>query len=179
MEKESPFWTFWKTLPGILTAIAALITAIVGVYGIFGQRPNPADKVVAGPLKPGARESQPDSSAAPVATVHADATAIITESDGTAVTVRANSLAWTPSLNPREVGLNSGQSIPLDKIKTIDVLSVEDTSTKVQITLLDGKTLEGSLTGGRVDLGTRFEGESEMGKVSVRISLMKRIAFQR
>lgn len=184
MEKESAFWRFWKTLPGMLTAIAALLTAIAALYGIFGQKPKPADQVVAGPVTPGARDAQPQSSPASTATnpasaPRAAATAVITENDGSVITVPANSLKWTPSLNPGEIALNNGQSVPLDRIKTIDVLNVEDTSTKIRITLIGGETIEGSVLGGRADLGTRFEGESDVGKVSVRVSVVKRIALQR
>lgn len=180
MEKESRFWKFWKTLPGVLTAIAALLTAIAGLYGIFGHRPTAADKsVVPGPVKPGAREPQPEPSPASVANDRADATAVITESDGSVLTVRANSVRWTPGATPEEIGLNNGQSVPIGKIKTIDVLKVEDAATAIRITLVDGRTIEGSVTGGRVDFGTRFEGESDVGKVSVRVSLVRRIAFQR
>jgi hypothetical protein len=180
MQKESRFWKFWTTLPGFLTAIAALLTAIVGAYGIFGPKPNQPVKVVSGPVQSGAREPQPSPSTPPSVTPdHANATATITESDGSNITVRASSLVWNPSITLGEIGLSSGQSIALDKIKAIDVLSVEDTTTRVRVTLLDSKVIESSLTGGRVDLGTRFEGESDVGKVSIRISLVKRIAFQR
>ena len=36
----SAFVTFWSTLPGILTGVAALITAIVGLYLAVGPRNN-------------------------------------------------------------------------------------------------------------------------------------------
>ena len=41
-DRSSPsaFLTFWTTLPGILTGVAALITAIVGLYLALGPRNN-------------------------------------------------------------------------------------------------------------------------------------------
>jgi hypothetical protein len=41
-DRSSPsaFLTFWTTLPGILTGVAALITAIVGLYVAFGPPRN-------------------------------------------------------------------------------------------------------------------------------------------
>lgn len=35
------FWTFWSTLPGILTGIAAVIAAITGLYLAFRAHPTP------------------------------------------------------------------------------------------------------------------------------------------
>jgi hypothetical protein len=33
--RRGGFWTFWTTLPGILTGLAALVTAIVGLLALF------------------------------------------------------------------------------------------------------------------------------------------------
>ena len=33
--------SWWSTLPGILTAVAALITAITGLYLAIGPKPDP------------------------------------------------------------------------------------------------------------------------------------------
>jgi len=104
----------------------------------------------------------------------------ITESDGTILTVDADSLVWGSSLTPREFTLNGRQSIPFDKIKTIDVLEVEDMTTTVQVTLTDGRTLKGVVDGGHTDRGMGFEGKSDIGgHVRVRIGLLRQILFQR
>lgn len=179
MQTKSRFWKFWKSLPGMLTAIAALLTAIAGAYGVFGPKPNTADKLVSGPVKPGPTEQQRESSPTSSATARANAIAAITESDGNTIMVSANSVTWMPSITPREFSLNSGQSISFDRIKSIDILNVEDMTTTVQVILADGQTIQGSVDGGRVDRGTRLEAASNAGKVSVRISLVKRVDFQR
>ena len=49
----------------------------------------------------------------------------------------------------------------MEKIKAIDVLEVEDASTKVQVTLIGGETFEDSVDGGHFDFGTHFVGKSE------------------
>jgi hypothetical protein len=58
----------------------------------------------------------------------------------------------------------NSSALPFGKIKMIDVLKVDHAATAVRITLVDGKTIEGTVTGGRVDFGTRFEGESDVGE---------------
>lgn len=46
---SNAFLTFWSTLPGILTGVAALITAIVGVYLALGPRNNDNHNAVISP----------------------------------------------------------------------------------------------------------------------------------
>jgi hypothetical protein len=90
--------------------------------------------------------------------------------------------AWSGDrrLRPREFTLNSRQSIPFDKIKTIDDLEVEDMTTTVQVTLTDGRTLKGAVDGGPTGRGMGFEGKSDIGgHVRVRIGLLRQILFQR
>jgi hypothetical protein len=43
--RRAGFWTFWTTLPGILTGVAAVVTAIVSLIAVFntsGGRQNNA-----------------------------------------------------------------------------------------------------------------------------------------
>jgi hypothetical protein len=37
-DRKSGFLAFWATLPGILTGLAALITAVVGAVGLWKSR---------------------------------------------------------------------------------------------------------------------------------------------
>lgn len=102
----------------------------------LAARPTPP---VAGPGKPGQPEQQPESSSGRSATAHSGAIAAITESDGSTIAVTANSVIWAASITPREFSLNSGQSISFDRIRSIDILNVEDMTTRVQVTLVDGE----------------------------------------
>ena len=47
--KPSAFWKFWTTLPGVLTGLAALITAVVGFTAIFGGSDDDAGSAAAAP----------------------------------------------------------------------------------------------------------------------------------
>jgi hypothetical protein len=64
------FWTFWTTLPGILTGIAALVTAIVGLITVLnrpGRERNITanDKTVPMPSSSASAEPRATSSASP------------------------------------------------------------------------------------------------------------------
>ena len=83
MEEEQRS-SFWSTVPGILTGVAAVISAATGGYLAFSRMPNAAAsnsayKTAAAELKPAAAIaatlSQPSTSPAPAAIVDADATA--------------------------------------------------------------------------------------------------------
>jgi hypothetical protein len=183
--------SFWTTLPGILTGVAALITAVGGLlvavhYGVKSESTDgtPQHNVIPGTnsAREGSKANQPGeardglrSPPPPPIDPH-EAIVTLTENDGTTLTVDADSLRWEINGIQREVALSSGQSIPFDKIKTIDVLEVEDFKTTVQVTLTDGRTLKGAVNVPRL-LG--FAGESDIGHVRVEIGRLRQIRFQR
>jgi hypothetical protein len=159
--------SFWATLPGILTGVAALITAVGGLlvavhYHGLNAKPQDDPTVVD---QPKTAPEQPHK-----------AIVTLTETDGTTLTVDANSLEWEMGPSMREFTLSTGQSIPFDKIKTIDVLEAGDRTTTVQVTLTDGRTLQGVVDGGRY---AGFRGESDIGHVRVVIGMLRQIRFQR
>jgi hypothetical protein len=180
--------SFWTTLPGILTGVAALITAVGGLlvavhYGIKSEPTDgtPQHNVIPGTNSAGeglkAHESGEarDGLRSPPINPH-KAIVILTEKDGTTLTVDANSLIWEMGQTATEFTLNTGQSIPFDKIKTIDVLGGGDRTTTVQVTLTDGRTLQGVVDGGPYPA---FRGESDIGHVRVGIGMLRQIRFQR
>lgn len=61
------FWTFWTTLPGILTGIAALITASVGLITALNR--SGRERTVAPSDKPASAQSAPVSQPAPTPSV--------------------------------------------------------------------------------------------------------------
>jgi hypothetical protein len=173
--------SFWTTLPGILTGVAALITAVGGLLvAVHYHGPNAKpqdDPTVVGqpkttPEQPRTVVDQPKT--APEQPHKAIVT--LTETDGTTLTVDASSLEWEMGPSMREFTLSTGQSIPFDKIKTIDVLEAGDRTTTVQVTLTDGRTLQGVVDGGRY---AGFRGESDIGHVRVGIGMLRQIRFQR
>ena len=132
-EQNKP--NFWTTLPGILTGVAAILTAIGGLLVVvhpFRSNTDGRDRraqAVTVPEKSEASKPQPPPYNSLSETSHdpqqkQKTVAVITENDGTILTVDADSLVWFGgTITPREFNLNSGQSIPFDKIKVIDVLT--------------------------------------------------------
>jgi hypothetical protein len=183
--------SFWTTLPGILTGVAALITAVGGLlvavhYGVKSESTDgtPQHNVIPGTnsAREGSKANQPGeardglrSPPPPPIDPH-KAIVILKENDGTTLTVDANNLVWEMGRSTREITLNTGQSIPFDKIKTIDVLEAGDRTATVQVTLTDGRTLKGDVDGGRY-MG--FQGETDIGHVRVPIGMLRQILFQR
>lgn len=175
---------FWTTLPGILTGIAALLTAAGGLWvalhpksaiqGTGSQQPVAS---VAVPPQATSAAQLPASAAPPSQTVRANKPqAIITEDEGNKVTVDTNSLTW---IGQKEINLNSGQHISFDKIKTIDVLEVSDLNTSLQITKTDGQTINDSVFGGRATAaGTGIGGKNDTGSVLVPIAIVKQVAIE-
>src|SRR5687768_13738323 len=101
---------WWYTLPGILTGIAAIITAITGfAVGIAQLRPDrPEDpqqtlqlSESASVHRPSSRDNAPPSEppSSPQVTPWADAQAIITSMNGEVVTVRAETFSNCISVN--------------------------------------------------------------------------------
>ena len=184
---------FWSTLPGILTGVAAVLTAVTGlVVGIYqysapGSKPDSAGRPAAGdPLTPaGAAEvSRPAEAAHPAeaspsagaSSEGGRATVTITSRDGAATPVFADSLRqireWDKSLH-----LLNGQTVVFDRIKTIEVTNVYEDQAKVRITLVDGRAIEGSVASGSSTFG--FHGENDLGVLDVPMDQLKRIEFRK
>lgn len=202
MPEEQNKPNFWTTLPGILTGVAAVVTAIGGLILALhpsGSHASPQDKpaaqtepapanpeMSAKPLPPPAtsgpnpnpQEQQQGPQQEPQQEKH-KGIAVITESNGQTLTVDADSLVWAPTITPGELPLKSGQSLSLSKIKAIDVVAVDNVTTTVQVTLTNGQTLKDTLDGGTADLGTAFQGRNDNGPVRVRIGLLRQIVFHR
>lgn len=88
---------FWTTLPGLLTGIAALITAVVGAYALFGGDGDADDETTTIGSTPSQSRSQTSEAAQPSATP-ADAT--------------------QPAVSPGEAMLHSGDYLEFDHAVT-------------------------------------------------------------
>ena len=183
---------FWTTLPGILTGVAALLTAITGLilglyqYGALGSKAGSAGRPAAADppttatapeaSKPGGGSAMSPPAAAPAQSKTAEATVLLTARDGTATPVFADSLRqireWDKSLH-----LLNGQNVAFDKIRTIEVASVYEQQAKVRITLIDGRVIEGFVGSGSSTLG--FHGENDLGLFDIRMEQLQRIDFRR
>jgi hypothetical protein len=113
-------------------------------------------------------ETRPGPSAAP----HGG-NVLITGSDGTTTPVYADSFRHAQSGN--ELTLQIGQSIPFEKMKTIDVITIFQDHATIRIALLDGRVVEGSIEAGLSPHS--FTGQNDLGTFNIRVDKLKRIEF--
>lgn len=156
--------SWWQTLPGILTALAAIITALSGFvallfqHGVLGAKSGPkaeaaaqiVPNVAASPVavKPGPAASVPQA-AQSNKRPWSEAEAVLLSREGKTTRVRADSFSNCISAN-HELALDGDQAIPFEKMASIDVLQADDNFTpnakaKLKVTLLDGAELSGSV----------------------------------
>ena len=196
-DKDGKTSAFWTTLPGILTGIAAVVTAITGLtvgllqYGVFGSKHGePGKPTTSATSTPAASTASqgagtPASSARgpgappaskPTETNPQRATVVITASDGTTTTLFAENFRQTAHYDA-QLHLRSGQAVAFDNIKSIDVVKVYAEHADVRIVLADDKVLSASLGAGSSIYG--FGGENEMGTFGITVDRLKRVVFRR
>jgi len=174
MTEEPRRHSFWTTLPGVLTGIAALVTAVTGaIIGLSQLREKGSPNVPAG--GPGPVTAAPASVESPsTPAASGDRMAVITARDGSVSSVYASSLRHHQT--GRELPLLSGQSIPFDRIRTIDVTRLESDQARVDVTLVDGTVHSGALAAGLSPYG--FAGVNELGSFEIRVDELSRISFE-
>ncbi len=183
--------SWWQTLPGVLTALAAVITAISGLVAILFQN---------GVLGSKSETNRSIQQVSPVANAQTstdstlvantlprslvsskswnDADAIIFTRDGVITRIRANSLSNCISVN-HELALEGGQSIPFERMSSFDVLHSDGNTTpnakaKVNITLLDGSKLVGI-----VDATCDLFGYNDVGRFATYYDRIQSVHFER
>ena len=193
---------FWATLPGILTGLAAVITAVGGLvlglyqYGVLGARHDASSVSSPGtpasearPPSPGAQDrpaadgrrphpprvDAPRADAPGAAPKRAADTVQITAADGTVTTIYADGFQHRQT--GRELVLRSGQSIPFEKIKAIDVERQSTDQANVRVTLVGGPVVEGAIDSGLYPHS--FVGRNDVGEYGIRVEHLKRIVFAR
>jgi len=186
MAEEEKKAGFWATLPGILTGVAAVMTAVGGLilglyqYGVLGSKravttDSAAKSVMSESSKQSEHSSASTTESAPRQQNPHESTVVITAQDGTVTTVFADSLKHRQY--SRELVLQNGQHISFDNIKMLEVVRLYDDHAKVKITLLNDKVVEGSLDAGLYPFG--FEAQNDTGQFGISVSQLKRIVFQR
>ena len=193
MADESPKQSFWTTLPGILTGVAAVLTAAGGIIlglhqsGTLGPKDGqhatsttvteraaeaPAGTAAANsvgegmPAKTAEKSSVEKSAAAPVSSTDL----VITEKDGTILPVYMENLNFAG--NARGVQLTTGQSIEFGKIKNIEV-SGDEGRINFRITLTGGDVVTGNA---EVPSGA-IMGQNRLGSVYAPLKNIRRITF--
>ena len=188
--KKSSSW--WQTMPGVLTALAALITALSGFaallfqYGVLGTKNEPV---------PSQNPGQPPAVSAPVSTepasvanaplpmpvggkAWADAEAVVLSREGTTTRLRASSLSNCISVD-HELTLENGQAIPFEAMSGFEVLRADGhtqpgAAAKVRVTLSAGGTLEGT-----VKADCDLFGYNEVGRFTTYFDRLQSVRFDR
>ena len=185
-DPRSPSW--WQTLPGVLTATAAILTAVTGLlailfqYGIIGGKPNAVPSPAAPVHSPGTKT--PEAASVPATPAPAGikpwstSDVVITTRDGVTTTLRAETLSNCISPS-HELTTGSGQDIPFEKMKSVEVLRADpvhapNAKATIVITLLDGRKIED-----RVNASCDIFGYNDLGRFTTYFDKLKRVDFQR
>jgi hypothetical protein len=181
-EKKPGFWT---SLPGVLTAVATLVTAftglMVGLYqnGVLGAGHAQKESAIPGAnLEATHAVADPHpkpAEQAPARQVASPATILITAKDGLVTPVFAASFQQMGNYDG-QLHLSSGQSIPFSKLDSLEVERVYSEHAQLRITLTGGRVIEDSMAAGSSIDG--FGGESDLGMFSIGVDRLQRIAFR-
>jgi len=180
--------SWWQTLPGILTATAAILTAVSGLLAILFQNGVIGGKHDAAP--PSATTVHSPASSSPGTASSASTQApgtlkpwsksdvVITTNEGVSSTLRAESLSNCISVN-HALTTGSGQDIPFEKMRRFEVLRADavdapNAKATVLITLLDGTKIEDVVTA-----GCDIFGYNDVGRFTTYFQRLKRVDFQR
>jgi hypothetical protein len=181
---------FWHTAPGLITAVAALITAIGGVLGILVQNGvigwgNDGQQVgtTQGPAGAGGGEDGGRSGDAgttparagtdPVPWDRADADLV--RRDGTSTTVKAATVAL--ACETGSLHFKNGQQISLETVGTIrfDAIYTDSASADGLVTLLSGQELTDPI----YTWNCPVSAENKLGRVQIELQDIRRIEFHR
>jgi hypothetical protein len=97
---------------------------------------------------------------------------VITETDGTTMWVYRDGLYLFDGADA--IRLDSGQSVDFSKVKAVEVLGIDNSKATIRITLVGGKTIQGT-----VDDPNGASGHNDLGDVNVPRDLIKRVDIPR
>lgn len=178
---------FWTTMPGFLTGLAAVLTAVTGLlvvmhpHGASGSKETPAvgtvspsDAAGAASNGVGAVPTGAGGTSVPTAAMpkQQKPTVLVIERDGSQTRLFLSS--FRESMWDEAFRLKNGQTIPFDKIKSVDFLDAQDSDQNVRVTLIDGRTLEGA-----IQIGEQVLGSTDIGPFSISVGSLKQISFER
>jgi hypothetical protein len=178
---------FWHTAPGMITAVAALITALGGVLAVLVQNDviggprGGANEVVAS--TPGAGDAgqaaagvpPTQSVQGPSITPWATATATLVRRDGSRATVKAPTVGLSCTTETLE--FKNGQRVSMDLVRSIrfDAVYFENGSADGVVTLLDGRELADPIH----TWNCPITGSNELGSLEIQLRDIRRIDFHR
>jgi hypothetical protein len=184
--------SFWQTVPGVVTAVAALITALGGLLTVLIQN----DLLSVGSPRDQSPAAQPEASSPQVPideptavgptgasepSEPADlipwdrATAQFVRDDGTTISVMAKTVSL--ACETGELKLANGQTLSLQLVDSIQFETIywETNDADGEVSLLDGQTLTDPI----YTWNCPVSGTNELGTVVVDLDDIKGIDFQR
>jgi len=179
--QKSASW--WQTLPGILTGLAAFITAISGLIallyqnGFLDNKKEQTRPAIATTSTSAAEQAPAVSTTTPSRKPWSDMEAVILGQDGSTTKVRADSFSNCISVN-HELTLEAGQSVPFNRMSSFEVLHADDhTSTnakaKIKIELLNGSAVSGT-----VEANCDLFGNNDLGRFTTYYDLVRSVHFE-
>lgn len=194
--------SWWQTLPGILTGLAAFITAISGLIALLYQNgfldkkteqatPNvTATASSSGNTTPsnvsppdvasniGVADQTTSTKASPQnQKPWSDMEAVVLTQDGTQTRVRADSFSNCISVN-HELTLAAGQSVPFERMSGLEVVNadnhtVSNAKAKIKITLLNGSSVSGT-----VEANCDLFGNNDLGRFTTYFDQVRSVHFE-
>jgi hypothetical protein len=178
-ELEEKKQSFWTTMPGVLTGIAAVLTAVTGLlvvmypHGFAGSKEgSPAAAISSKDAVGGAPNAAGSSAPASATPKQQKPTVLVVGKDGTQTGVSLR--GFQDSMYGEAIQLKNGQAIPFDKIRSVDFVETHGYDEDVKVTLTDGRTLEGDIMAGE-----QLTGETDIGPFSISVKDVKQIVFER
>jgi hypothetical protein len=174
---NNPSW--WSTVPGILTAVAAVIAAVGGLLAVVAQngyltgvrapatssQPAASAPAVTSP-ELAARPSRSPSAAIDRPTAEGFKGILVTSTDGSVISLPPDS-----EMDGSALPLNNGQKIRFDVLAAVDVEQPFDGS--VRLTFVNGRQLDAK-TG-----NYSLSGKNDLGPYRGFLSGIRRIEFVR
>jgi hypothetical protein len=184
MADETTPKRWWQGLTGIVTAVAALLTAVGGMlailfqYGVLGGAEEDAVGSGSGPSTSTGSTAEPGPvTSGPAGKPWSEVAAVFTATDGSQTTVRAATVRYCIGAGAG-LGLSTGQDVAFEKMRSVvvtrsDELFTPDGEAEVVITLVAGQQLRGGI-GSNCDLF----GSNDAGRFSLYPQKLKRIDFK-
>jgi hypothetical protein len=177
--------SFWTTIPGILTGLAAVLTALTGLFlAIYHPSSDGSDQPKRAPIVDGDARPAPTGPASTSATnplsppasvpttVDAGSQGSVTMRSRAGETTQLALKSFKHNYTDDAIQLASGQTISFEKIHVMDFLTVDGDAHQVslKITLVDGRVVNGSLA-----TGYAFKGESDLGPFTIFLTDVKQV----
>ncbi|SEC07997.1 hypothetical protein [Terriglobus roseus] len=181
--------SFWTTIPGILTGLAAVLTAASGFWlAIHHGAPESSDPANRAPIVAGDSRPAPDAPVATTATNPLSPPAPVTTTADAAhqgsVTLRSRAgdttqlslKSFKHNMTEDTIQLTSGQTIAFEKIHQLDFLTVDGNAHTIglKLTLTDGRVVTGDIASNYA-----YTGQSDLGPFTIFVQDVKQIVFNR